>query len=165
MLYDPFGVHPISDMDVLGAVLPANLGELLAATRKDRYRILRYFSPGTEKSAFSAQITGFRDMLSTPQGGKSKHFSAGKCHLLYFVVVLESLKIGPTNFEKGVSTGKSPYPPQNMKLASLLRSVRLHDPLGVRPINFLCRPSSSGLSQGQTGFVPGQTWVWRASTV
>ena len=31
-------------------------------------------------------------MFSNPQGGKSKDFSAGKCPLLYFVVVPESLK-------------------------------------------------------------------------
>ena len=30
-------------------------------------------------------------MSATPPGGKSTDFSAGKCHLLYFVVVPESL--------------------------------------------------------------------------
>ena len=39
------------------------------------------------------QITGFPANVSNRQGGNSTHFSAGKCHLLYFVVVPESLKI------------------------------------------------------------------------
>ena len=43
------------------------------------------------ESAFTAQITGFPANVSNPQGGKSTDFSAGKCHLLYFVVVPESL--------------------------------------------------------------------------
>ena len=55
-------------------------------------RILRYISPplGGAIFIFVAQITGFREKFSNPQGGKSKDFSAGKCHLLDFIVVLES---------------------------------------------------------------------------
>ena len=37
---------------------------------------------------------GFLANVSNPQGGKSTDFSAGKCHLLYFVVVPESLTFG-----------------------------------------------------------------------
>ena len=79
------------------------IGEPLTATRKDRYRILRYFSPllGWRNLHFTAQITGFPEIFSNPQRGKSKDFSAGKCHLLYFVVVSESL----TGTEPGPETG------------------------------------------------------------
>ena len=44
-------------------------------------------TPGTGNLRFTAQITGFPAYVSNPQGGKSTNFSAGKCHLLYFVVV------------------------------------------------------------------------------
>ena len=40
----------------------------------------------------SAEITRFSVDSSNPQAAKSTDFSAGKCHLPYFVVVLESLK-------------------------------------------------------------------------
>ena len=40
---------------------------------------------------FTVQIRGFPDVFSNPQGGKSKAFAAGKCRLLYFVAVPESL--------------------------------------------------------------------------
>ena len=39
----------------------------------------------------TAQVTEFPANFSNPQDGKSTDFSAGKCHLLYFVVVPESL--------------------------------------------------------------------------
>ena len=70
-------------------------GETLTATRKDRYRILRWFFLlwGWGNLRFTAQITGFPQNVINPQGGKSTDFSAGKCHLLYFVVVPESLRV------------------------------------------------------------------------
>ena len=47
--------------------------------------------PGWENLRFAAQITGFPANVSNPPGGKSIDVSGGKCHLLYFVVVPESL--------------------------------------------------------------------------
>ena len=50
---------------------------------------------GMGESAFycAKQITVFPADFCTPQGGKSTDFSGGKCHLLYFVVVPQSLKL------------------------------------------------------------------------
>ena len=41
---------------------------------------------------YTEKITGFPANIRNPQGGKSTDFSVGKCHLLYFAVVPESLK-------------------------------------------------------------------------
>ena len=62
-------------------------------TEKDHYRILQYFSPlpRWRHQRFTVQITGFPEYFSKPQGAKTKDFAAGRSHLLYFVVVPESL--------------------------------------------------------------------------
>ena len=52
-----------------------------------------FSTPGWGNLRFTAQITGFPANVSNPQGGKSTDFSAGQCHLLYFVVVPESLNV------------------------------------------------------------------------
>ena len=58
-----------------------------------------------ENLHFTAQITRFPEKFSNPQRGKSKDFSAGKCYLLYFVVVSESL----TSFSTRKSSFESPF--------------------------------------------------------
>ena len=77
---------------------------------------------------FTAQIAGFPANVSNPQGGKSTDFSAGKCHLLYFVVVPESLTI------PGVAPGVAP----RIVGFVLLKAVGCH--------------SENGISYSETGF-------------
>ena len=95
------GNHPNFKKNALGVRRPfselSEIGETLTATRKDRYRILRKFFPlpGWGNLCSTAQVTGFPANVSNPQGGKSTDFSAGKCHLLYFVVVSGSLRRVP----------------------------------------------------------------------
>ena len=70
------------------------IGETLTATRKRTATgFCDNFSPlsGWGNLRFTVQITGYPANVSNPQGGKSTDFSAGKCYLLYFVVVPESL--------------------------------------------------------------------------
>ena len=50
-----------------------------------------FSTPGMGESAFFCSNHRVSCKCSNPQDGKSTDFSAGKCHLLYFVVVPESL--------------------------------------------------------------------------
>ena len=65
-------------------------GSLNRYTKKTLQDSANIFStPGMGKSAFYCANHRVAN-VSNPQGGKSTDFSAGKCHLLYFVVVPES---------------------------------------------------------------------------
>ena len=55
---------------------------------------MNFFDPGAlwvlgwRNLHVTVQITGFPVNFSNPHCGNSKDLSAGKCHLLYFVVVM-----------------------------------------------------------------------------
>ena len=73
MKQDGVGTEAELETGTVGTAFPGTeRGEPLTATRKDRYRILRYFSPllGWRHLHFTAQVTGFPESLSKPPAWK-----------------------------------------------------------------------------------------------
>ena len=67
-------------------------------------------------------MTGSPANVSNPQGGKSTDFSAGKCHLLYFVVLLESLHFGVARIFRNAGRGLCTWAKQG-RFGSLFRAL------------------------------------------
>ena len=78
----PFG-NPLMEVPHTGDLMFRALNRYTKSPLQDS--VIIFSTPGMGGNLrFTAQIPEFSANVSSPQGGKSTDFSAGKCHLLYF---------------------------------------------------------------------------------